>query len=135
MLGITPYLGYKGNCREAIDFYQSALGAELLFLQTVGESPMPEMGPAENVMHASLKIGDSTIMMSDDMRPDAPAAGGNISLALGLDDPAKAAQLFNNLAQGGIVIMPLAKAYWAEAFGMLKDKFGITWMLNCEAPK
>ncbi|MBI4889507.1 MAG: glyoxalase/bleomycin resistance/extradiol dioxygenase family protein [Acidobacteria bacterium] len=131
-MGITPYLGFKGNCREAIAFYQSAIGAELTFLQTFGESPMPEMGPAANIMHADLKIGDSHIMMSDDMRPDTPAAGGNISLALRLDDTAKAAQHFDNLAQGGAVLMPLAKTYWAESFGMLKDKFGITWMVNCE---
>ena len=135
MLGVTPYVGVPGNCREAIEYYVTALGAELIFLQTVGESPMPEMGPAANIMHARLKIGDSYLMMSDDTRPDAPAAGGNISLTLGLDDAAQAARIFDLLAEGGEVVMPLTRTYWAEAFGIVKDRFGIAWMLNCEAPE
>lgn len=135
MLGITPYIGFKGNCREAIEFYKGALGAEVLFTQTVGESPMSDMGPAENIMHCTLRVGASTIMMSDDARPDAPSAGGNISLAIGLDDTARAKVIFDDLAHGGTVIMPLAETYWAAAFGMLKDRFGITWMVNCEAPE
>lgn len=136
MLSVNPYIAYKGNCREAIDFYKSALGAEVLFLQTVGDSPMSNMGPAENIMHASIKVGESTIMLCDDPRPDsAPTVAGNISLALGLSDTAKAAEVFANLSQGGTVIMPLEKTFWAEAFGMVNDKFGIKWMVNCEASK
>jgi PhnB protein len=135
MLGVNPYITFKGNCRQAIEFYKSALDAKVLFTQTVGESPMSDMGPAENIMHSTLKIGDSTIMMSDDPRPDAAVGGGNISLAIGLNDPARAKQLFGNLAKDGSVIMPLEKTYWAEAFGMVTDKFGIRWMVNCDAPK
>ncbi len=135
MAGVSPYITFKGNCRDAIDFYRGALDAEVLMLQKVGDSPMANMGPADNIMHCSLKVGDSTIMMSDDPRPDAAPAGGNISLAIGLNDPALAGKFFGNLSQGGNVIMPLEKTYWAEAFGMLTDKFGIRWMINCEAPK
>jgi PhnB protein len=135
MLGVNPYITFKGNCRQAIDFYKSALDAEVVFTQTVGESPMSNMGPAENIMHSTIKVGGSTIMMSDDPRPDAASASGNISLAIGLNDPARANQLFANLAQDGSVIMPLQKTYWAEAFGMLTDKFGVRWMINCDAPK
>ena len=135
MLGVNPYIAFKGNCREAIEFYKGALNAAVLFTQTVGESPMSNMGPPENIMHCSLKVGDSTIMMCDDPRPDAAAAGGNISLAIGLNDPERAKQLFGNLAKGGSVIMPLEKTYWAEAFGVLTDKFGVTWMVNCEEHK
>jgi len=135
MLGVNPYIAFKGNCREAIEFYKGALNAAVLFTQTVGESPMSNMGPPENIMHCSLKVGDSTIMMCDDPRPDAAAAGGNISLAIGLNDPERAKQLFGNLSTGGSVLMPLEKTYWAEAFGMVTDKFGIRWMVNCDAPK
>ena len=135
MLGVNPYITYKGNCRQAIEFYKSALDAQVLGIHTVGESPMANMGPAENIMHCSLKVGDSTIMMSDDPRLDSPAEGGNISLAIGLNDPARAKQLFDNLVKDGTVIMPLGKTYWAEAFGMVTDKFGIKWMINCEAPR
>ncbi len=135
MLGVNPYIAFKGNCREAIEFYKSALGAEVLFIQTVGESPMKDMGPAENIMHCTIKVGNSTLMMCDDPRPDAVQGGGNISLAIGLNDPERAKQIFAGLAQGGSVVMPLEKTYWAEAFGMVTDKFGLHWMINCDAPK
>lgn len=135
MLGVNPYIVFKGNCREAIEFYKGALDAQVLFSQTVGESPMSGMGPAENIMHCTIKVGDSTIMMSDDPSPGAETSGGNISLAIGLNDPERARGLFDNLAKDGSVIMPLQKTYWAEAFGMVNDKFGIKWMVNCDAPK
>ena len=135
MLGVNPYIAFKGNCRQAIEFYKTALGADVLFTQTVGESPMSNMGPATNIMHCTMKVGDSTIMMCDDPRPEAGAGDGNISLAIGLNDPERARQLFGNLADGGSVIMPLEKTYWAEAFGMVTDKFGVKWMVNCDAPK
>lgn len=134
MLGVNPYIAFKGNCREAIEFYKNALGAQVLFQQTFGDSPMPDAGPAENIMHCSMQVGGSTIMMCDDPRPGEGALGGSISLAIGLNDPAKAKELFDGLAQGGSVIMPLTKTFWADAFGMLTDKFGIKWMVNCEAP-
>jgi PhnB protein len=135
MLGVNPYIAFQGNCREAIEFYKSALDAQVLFTQTVGESPMSDMGPAENIMHCTIKVGDSAIMMCDDPRPDAATGGGNISLAIGLNDPVRAKELFDNLARNGTVVMPLQKTYWAEAFGMVTDKFGIRWMLNCDTPK
>jgi PhnB protein len=135
MLGVNPYIAFKGNCRQAIEFYKSALGAEVLFTQTVGESPMSDMGPADNIMHCTLKIGASTIMLCDDPRPESPAGGGNISLAIGLNDPERAKEVFDNLSREGAVLMPLAKTYWAEAFGMVTDRFGIKWMVNCDAPK
>lgn len=135
MLGINPYITFKGNCREAIEFYRSALGAEVLFVHTVGESPMPEMGPPDNIMHCTIRVEGSVIMMSDDPRPEAPMTSGSLSLAIGLDDPLRAQTLFDNLAEGGTVIMPVQKTYWAEAFGMLIDRFGVRWMINCEAPK
>jgi PhnB protein len=128
---INPYITFKGTCRQAIEFYQTALGADVLFTQTVGESPMSNMGPATNIIHCTIKVGDSTIMMCDDPSPEGPSGGSNISLAIGLNDPEQASQLFRNLADGGTVIMPLAKTYWAEAFGMVTDKFGIKWMVNC----
>ena len=134
MLGVNPYISFNGNCREAIEFYKSALDAQLVFSQTYGESPMADMGAKDNIMHCTLKVGDSPVMMCDNPGPG-PAAGGNISLAIGLDDPSRAKQLFDNLAQGGKVTMPLEKTFWAEAFGMVTDKFGINWMINCDAPK
>jgi PhnB protein len=135
MLGVSPYIAFKGNCQQAIEFYKTALGADVLFTQTVGESAMSNMGPATNIMHCTMKVGDSTIMMCDDPSPEAAAGDSNISLAIGLNDPERASQLFGNLADSGSVIMPLGKTYWAEAFGMVTDKFGVKWMVNCAAPK
>ena len=135
MLVVSPYIAFKGNCREAIEFYKNALDAEVLFTQAVGESPMSDMGPPENIMHCTIKIGGSTIMMCDDPRPEAAGGDGNISLAIGLNDPERAKQVFGKLAQNGSVVMPLEKTYWAEAFGMVTDKYGVKWMVNCDAPK
>jgi PhnB protein len=135
MLGVSPYIAFKGNCREAIEFYKGALDAEVVFMQTMGESPMRDMAPADYIMHCTIKVGDSTFMLCDDPRPDAAAGGGNISLAIGLDDPPRAAQMFGKLAKDGTEVMPLQKTFWAEAFGMVTDKFGVKWMVNCDAPK
>jgi PhnB protein len=134
MFGVTPYIAFKNTCRQAIEFYQQALDAKVLFSQTFGESPMANMGSPDNIMHASIQVGGSTVMMCDDPMPGESAAG-NISLALGLNDPAMARKLFDNLAVGGAVIMPLEKTFWAEAFGMVTDKFGVKWMINCETAK
>src|SRR5436305_358272 len=131
MLGVSPYIAFKGNCCEAIELYKTALDAEVQFIQTVGESPMSEMGAAGNIMHCTLKVGDSTIMLCDDPNPTAVADGGKISLTIGLNDPARARQIFSALAKDGSVIMPIEKTYWAEAFGMVADKFGVKWMINC----
>lgn len=135
MLGVNPYIAFRGNCREAIDFYKQALGAEELYSQTYGDSPMPDMGSSDAIMHASLKIGDSTVMFCDDLHSENFSTGGNISLAIGLNDVDKARTYFKNLSDGGTVTMPLDKTFWAEAFGMVTDKFGINWMVNCDAPQ
>ncbi|MBL8220132.1 MAG: glyoxalase/bleomycin resistance/extradiol dioxygenase family protein, partial [Bryobacterales bacterium] len=90
---MNPYIAFNGNCREAIDFYKSALDAEVLFVQTIGESPMANMGPAENIMHCTIKVGGSTIMMCDNPQSAPPVAGANISLAIGLNDAALAQRL------------------------------------------
>lgn len=135
MPNVNPYIAFKGNCGEAIEFYKAALDASVVFSQTYGDSPMAHMGAASNIMHCTIKIGDSTIMMCDDPNPDVVAASSNISLAIGLNDTALAKRMFENLADGGVVGMPLQKTFWAEAFGMVTDKFGIKWMVNCDAPK
>jgi len=134
MLGVKPYISFSGNCQEAINFYIEALGAELVFMQKVGDSPMKDMGPADAVMHCRLQIGDTQIMASDNMgRP--MTMGNNITLAIGLDDLDKAKEMFDRLAEGGSVTMPIQSTYWAAGFGMLMDKFGINWMFNVETPE
>ncbi len=134
MIGVNPYIAFRGNCREAIDFYKAAVGAEEVYAQTYANSPMSEMGQPDAIMHCTIKIGDSNVMMCDDFHTEGLSTNGNISLAIGLNDVEKARQMFDALSDGGAVTMPLDKTFWAEAFGTLTDKFGINWMVNCDAP-
>ena len=134
MIGVSPYIAFRGNCREAIEFYKAAVGAEEVYAQTYGNSPMSEMGQPDAIMHCTIKFGDSNVMMCDDFHTEGLSANGNISLAIGLNDVEKARQMFDALSDGGAVTMPLDRTFWAEAFGTLNDKFGINWMVNCDAP-
>jgi PhnB protein len=133
MLGIKPYLAFNGNCKEAVDFYVKCLDGQVLFSQTYGESPMDQEGMSDKIMHTSIQIGDSVIMACD--TPEGKvSAGNNISLALGGDDVPAAEEMFDKMAEGGTVLMPMQETFWAAGFGMLTDKFGITWLFNCEKP-
>ncbi len=135
MLGVQPYLNFNGNCEEAINFYKDALGGQILYIQRYGDSPMAGMTGDNKVMHCTLKVGDTHIMASDNPPDMAASPGTNISLAIGLNDVERARKMFDDLAKDGNVTMPLDKTFWAEAFGMLTDKFGINWMVNCDAPQ
>jgi PhnB protein len=139
MLGVKPYIAFKGNCEEAINFYKDKLGAEVLFSQTYGDSPMKDHVIEKNygkIMHTSIKIGDSVVMACDNVFDENPTTiGNNISLAIGGNDPVQADQLFDQLAEGGLVTMPMQETFWAQRFGMLTDKFGINWMFNVEKPE
>jgi|ERR1043166_5804317 PhnB protein len=138
MQGIKPYISFKGNCAEAIQFYKDKLGAEVLFSQTYGESPMAEQAPGngDKIMHTSFKIGDSVIMACDNVFEGecATTVGNNISLALGTNDIADAERTFEAMSDGAKIVMPMQETFWAERFGMLTDKFGINWMFNCDKP-
>src|SRR6185503_5044973 len=135
MQGIKPYIAFKGNCKEAVDFYKQALGAEVLFTQTYGDSPMKGKGPDDKIMHCSLKVGDSVIMACDNMFEENPTTvGNNISLAIGTNDIAQAERAFEQMSEGATIVMPMQQTFWAERFGMLTDKFGINWMFNCDKP-
>ena len=136
MLGVKPYIAFKGNCEEAINFYKDKLGAEVLFSQTYGDSPMAGKGPDDKIMHTSIRIGDSVIMACDNVFEDQnpTTVGNNISLAIGGNDVALAETMFNDLSEGGTVTMPMQETFWAERFGMLTDKFGINWMFNIDKP-
>jgi PhnB protein len=137
MFGLKPYIAFKGNCEEAVNFYKGALGAEILFMGRVGDSPMKGKGaPDDAIMHCTLKIGDTHLMACDNMSADHPVnVGNNISLAIGTSDIASAEASFNKMADGGTVTMPMQETFWAERFGMLTDKFGINWMFNVEKPE
>jgi len=136
MLGIKPYIAFKGNCAEAVNFYKEKLGGEVLFTQTYGESPMKGKGPDDKIMHTSIKIGDSVIMACDNVFEENPTiVGNNISLAIGGKDVAQAEKAFEAMSDGATVIMPMQETFWALRFGMLTDKFGINWMFKVDKPE
>jgi PhnB protein len=135
MLGVNPYITFNGNCEEAINFYADNLGGTIQGFHRVSDSPMAseDMDP-NKIFHTTLIIGNTTIMASDSFGPEGANVGNNISLAIGTNDLDAADEMFNKMAEGGTVIMPMGETYWAARFGMLTDKFGINWMFNCEKP-
>ncbi len=128
---VQPYLFFDGRCEEALDFYKKAIGAEVEMLMRWKDSPDKSMCTPDNadkVMHAQFKAGDSTIMGSDGRNTGNPKFDG-FALAINAKDEAEVDKLFNALAAGGKVTMPLAKTFFSPRFGMLADKFGVNWML------
>jgi PhnB protein len=128
---VQPYLFFNGRCDEAIAFYKKSVGAELGMLARFKDSPNPEhAGPGwgDKVMHAELKIGESTLLFSDG-RGESKTSFENFSLTIIVEDPPTAERLFASLAEDGEIIMPVAKTFYSPAFGMLSDKFGVTWMV------
>ena len=129
---INPYLGFDGNCREAIEFYQKILKGKITFMMTNADTPMKDQFPADQqnrIMHARLEIGDAVIMAGD-APPGMYQTPHSITISIMIDDNAEAARVFKELTDGGEVHMPFADSFWAEGFGMGRDKFGVPWMVN-----
>jgi PhnB protein len=128
---VQPYLFFEGRCEEALEFYQRVLGAEVTMLMHYKNNPDPGMVTPETrdkVMHASLKIGGSTVLASDGRCEGRPSFQG-FALSLTVPDDAAAERLFGALGDGGQVQMPLAKTFFASSFGMVADRFGVSWMI------
>jgi PhnB protein len=130
---VQPYLFFGGRCEEAIEFYRKALGAELVMLARFKDAPERQPGLPEcfdeKVMHASLQVGETTIMASDG-RCEGQAPFEGFSLSITVSAEAEAERVFAALSDGGLVTMPLEKTFWAPKFGMLKDLFGVAWMVS-----
>jgi PhnB protein len=130
---VQPYLFFGGQCEEALEFYRTALGAEVQMLMRYSESPEPHPSlPScfgDKVMHASVKIGETTVMASDGMCDGKPNFDG-FSLSVAVPDEAEANRVFAALSEGGLVTMPLEKTFWSPKFGMLSDRFGVGWMVS-----
>jgi PhnB protein len=133
---VTAYLVFNGRCEEAFKFYATSLGGKIEMAMTFGDSPMSDQAPADwrnKIMHARMTVGDTTLMGSD-APPDRYEQPKGFSLSIGIKNAAEAERMFNELAAGGKVEMPLQQTFWAVKFGMLVDRFGIPWMINCEQP-
>ncbi|HET7879365.1 MAG TPA: VOC family protein [Acetobacteraceae bacterium] len=131
---VQPYLFFDGRCEEALEFYRKTIGAQVGMMMRFNDSPEPcpegaiPPGSENKVMHASLQIGDTTVMASDGRCTGAPTFQG-FSLSLDAASDAEAKRLFDALSDGGQVQMPLGKTFFASSFGMVADKFGVSWMV------
>ncbi|HLW71349.1 MAG TPA: VOC family protein [Candidatus Binataceae bacterium] len=131
---LSAYLGFKGECATAFKFYERCFGGKLELMLTYGESPMADqVTPAsrEQIIHARLRVGN-TLLMGSDAPPDHYQQPKGLYVSVGVDTVADAERIFGELAEKGGVQMPMTKTFFAERFGMVTDRFGIAWMVNCE---
>jgi len=138
MTTVNIYLNFAGNCRQAFEFYRSVFGGDFPYVGTYGQMPVQEGMPPvpehmqDKIMHISLPISTETVLMGSDSgggwEPEL-VIGNNFNICVNSDSKEEADRIFNALAEGGQVNMPLEKAFWGDYFGLLTDKFGINWML------
>ncbi len=131
---LQPYLFFDGRCEEALDFYKTALGAEVKMLMRMKDAPEPPRpgmvpsGSENKVMHACFRVGDTDVMASDGSCQGRPSFQG-FSLSISAPSVPEADRLFGRLADGGQVRMPLTKTFFSPRFGMVADRFGVAWMV------
>ena len=131
---IQPYLFFNGNCEEAFKFYEKCFKGKIEAMMPHAGTPAEEHTPPEwanKIMHARLVVGDPVLLASD-APPAHYSAPQGFSAALQIKDPVEAERVFQTLAENGRVTMPFQQTFWALRFGMLVDRFGIPWMINCE---
>ena len=130
---LQPYLFFKGDCEAAFKFYERCLGGKIEALLTHAGTPAEKQVPAEwrnKIMHARLVVGDA-VLMGSDVPPEHHKTPQGFSVTIHVTDPSEAERVFRALADNGNVTMPMAATFWAQRFGMLVDKFGTPWMVNC----
>lgn len=135
---ITPYLNFNGNAAEALDFYSKAFDGRVVSCQTYGASPMEAApGWADKILHAIFEAGSLSFMVSDISHAGdrGVTAGTNTQLALNFKHAEDMERVFAAMSEGAEISMPLQDTFWGARFGMLKDRFGISWMFNYDKPK
>lgn len=140
MATINPYLNFNGNTEEAFNFYRSVFGGDFTFLQRFKDIPDGDKMSAETqekLMHVALPVFNTVLMATDSLESMGQhlTTGNNFHLAIQAESEEEATRLFNALAEGGTVSMPLDKTFWGAYFGMLTDKFGVHWMVNYAYPQ
>ena len=134
---INPYLSFSGDCEAAFKHYEQCLGAKPGPVFRYAETPLAGKIPAgwsNKIMHGSVTIGDQ-VLMGADLAPEHYQVPKGFSLSIHLKSVADAERIFHDLGVGGRVVVPLEKTFWAARFGMLTDRFGIPWQVNCEGPQ
>ena len=133
---LHAYLMFNGQCATAFQFYEKCLGGKITFMMAYGDSPMAEQASAswrEKIMHATLTFGDQTLSGADAL-PEQYQKPQGFSMTLNLSDTAEADRIFQALKEGGTVQVPFQETFWALRFGMVVDRFGMPWLINCEKP-
>ena len=131
---LNSHLTFNGQCEAAFKFYEQALGGKIVTMLTNANSPIADQVPSERrdqVLHASLAVGNETLMGCD-APPEHYQKPQGFSVALHVPDPEEAVRKFQALAEDGTVQMPIQETFWSPRFGMVVDRFGIPWMINCE---
>jgi len=138
---VNAYLNFNGNCEEAFSFYKSAFGGEFLYIGRYKDVPPTDrqifpLQDDQKIMHVTLPIGKETILMGCDS-PQADGQGiifgNNISLSVNIDNKEEADRIFSELSVGGQIKMAMNQTFWGAYFGVLTDRFGINWLINCES--
>ncbi|MFZ0771633.1 MAG: VOC family protein [Candidatus Sulfotelmatobacter sp.] len=130
---LNPHLNFNGECEAAFKFYEQYLGGKITFMMSHEGSPMADQVPTawrNKILHATLKIGDE-VLTGADAQPEHYQKPQGFSVMLGIQPPAEAERIFHALAENGTVQIPLQETFWAIRFGMLVDRFGIPWIVNC----
>jgi PhnB protein len=135
---LVTYLSFDGQCEAAFKHYEKILGGRIAMMMRYADAPADAGVPqtpetANRTMHARLQIGDRTLMGGDAPAQFASKRQG-FCVSVQVDEPAEAERIFRELGEGGLVQMPMGETFWARRFGMLIDKFGTPWMVNCERP-
>lgn len=133
---INPYLVFNGQCEAAFKFYEKLLGGKITGIMTHANSPMANQVPPEwrdKVMHAHMTVGNS-VLMGSDAPPQHFQKPQGFSVSIGVKTVEEGERIFKALSENGAVQMPFQKTFWSPGFGMLTDRFGIPWMVNCDQP-
>ena len=133
---LNPYLAFDGQCREAFQFYEQTLGGKIVFMQTIGESPMAANMPKEShsrIMHVTLHVDDQ-VLQGADAPPGQFTKPAGFCVALHFDDATEGERVFKKLAENGKIQMAFQPTFWAKGFGMAIDRFGIPWIVNAAQP-
>ena len=133
---LVTYLSFDGQCEAAFKHYEKVLRGRILMMMRHADAPPGTGVPqtpetAERIMHARLKVGER-LLMGGDAPPQYASTPQGFCVSIQVDDPAEAERVFGELAEGGVIRMPIGETFWARRFGMLVDKFGTPWMVNCE---
>jgi PhnB protein len=138
MVKVNPYITFMGNCEEAFNFYRQVFGGDFQFIGRYKDIPSADRqnfkDADDKIMHVSLPISKETILMGCDS-PDETVLGNNISLSIDTDSRDEADRIFTSLSDRGQIKMAMNETFWGAYFGMLEDRFGIQWLINCDIKK